>query len=87
MYIFIYMYYISYIIKCVYICNHENNLPSRLPPQWLCGNSYTTAHDIQLHIVGTNEPKILICPLMYVAEPKFTKETKTRNQNIRNQRS
>ena len=55
-----YMYYISYIIKCVYICNHENNLPSRLPPQWLCDNSYTRAHDIQLHIVGTNEPKILI---------------------------
>ena len=55
-----YMYYISYIIKRVYICNHENNLPSRLPPQWLCGSSYTRAHDIQLHIVGTNEPKILI---------------------------
>ena len=25
--------------------------------QWLCGNSYTSAHDIWLNIVGTNEPK------------------------------
>ena len=28
----------------VYICNHENNVPSRLSPQWLCGNSCTWAH-------------------------------------------
>ena len=55
-----YIYYISYIIKCVYMCKHENNLTSWLSPQWLCGNSYTWAHDILLHIVGTNEPKILI---------------------------
>ena len=26
-------------------------------PQWLCGNSYTWAHDEQLHTAGTNEPK------------------------------
>ena len=36
MYIYIYM----------YICNHENNVPSRLSPQWLCGNSCTWAHDV-----------------------------------------
>ena len=39
------------------ICNHENNVPSRLSPQWLCGNSCTWAHDVRLHIAGTNEPK------------------------------
>ena len=32
----------------IYICNHENNVPSRLSPQWLCGNSYTWAHDVRL---------------------------------------
>ena len=26
---------------CIYICNHENNVPSRLSPQWLCGISCT----------------------------------------------
>ena len=26
---------------CVYICNHENNVPSRLSLQWLCGKSWT----------------------------------------------
>ena len=30
----------------IYICNHENNVPSRLSPQWLCGNSCTWAHVI-----------------------------------------
>ena len=35
MYVCIYIY--------MYICNHENNVPSRLSPQWLCGNSYTWA--------------------------------------------
>ena len=29
------------------ICNHENNVPSRLP-QWLCGKSWTWAHDVWL---------------------------------------
>ena len=33
-----------------YICNHENNVPSRLSPQWLCGNSCTWAHDVRLYI-------------------------------------
>ena len=28
----------------MYICNHENNVPSRLSPQWLCGNSCTWAY-------------------------------------------
>ena len=39
------------------VCNHKNNVPSRLTPQWLCGNSCTWAHDVRLHIAGTNEPK------------------------------
>ena len=40
-----------------HIWNHENNVPLQLSPQWLCGNSYTWAHDLQLHIAGSNEPK------------------------------
>ena len=31
-----------------YICYHENNVPSRLSPQWLCDNSCTWAHDVRL---------------------------------------
>ena len=44
-------------MSVIYICNHENNVPSRLSTQWLCGNSCTWAHDVRLHIAGTNEPK------------------------------
>ena len=33
---------------CIYICNHENNVPSRLSTQWLRGNSCTWAHDVRL---------------------------------------
>ena len=32
-------------------------MSSRLLPQWLCVNSCTWAHDVRLHIAGTNEPK------------------------------
>ena len=32
---------------CVYIYNLENNDPSRLSPQWICGNSCTWAHDVR----------------------------------------
>ena len=32
----------------IYIFNHENHVPSRLSPQWLCGNSCTWAHDVRL---------------------------------------
>ena len=31
----------------IYICTHENNVPSRLSPQWLCGNSCIWAHDVR----------------------------------------
>ena len=41
----------------MYVCIHENNVPSRLSPHWLCGNSSTWAHDVRLHIAGSNEPK------------------------------
>ena len=37
--------------------HNENNVSSWLSPQWLCGNSCTWAHDVQLHIAGTNEQK------------------------------
>ena len=42
------------------IMNHENNVLSQLSPQWFDGNSCTwahDAHDVRLHIAGTNEPK------------------------------
>ena len=39
------------------ICNYENNVSSWLSSQWLSGNSCTWAHDVRLHIAGTNEPK------------------------------
>ena len=42
-------------MKTMKTCNHENNVPSRLSPQWLCGNSCTWAHDLQLQIAGTKE--------------------------------
>ena len=35
----------------------ENNIPSWLSSQWLCGNSCTGAHDKRLHIAATSEPK------------------------------
>ena len=31
--------------------------PGMESPKWLCGNSYTWAHDVLLQIAGTNEPK------------------------------
>ena len=40
-YIYIYIYICIYIYIYIYICNHENNVPSRLSHQWLCTNSCT----------------------------------------------
>ena len=37
----IYLYLSMYLSKYLHICNHENNVPCRLLPQWLCGNSCT----------------------------------------------
>ena len=34
----------------IYICNPENNVRSRLSPQWLCGNSCTWAHDVRFMV-------------------------------------
>ena len=36
-----------YVFIYVYKCYNENNVPSRLSPQWLCGNSCTSAHDVR----------------------------------------
>ena len=55
MYIYIYIHIYIYIYTCIYIyiyiyihiCNHENNVLSRLSPQWLCGNSCTWTHDVR----------------------------------------
>ena len=30
----------------IYICSHENNVPSQLSPRWFCGNSCTYTHDV-----------------------------------------
>ena len=49
--IYIYIYNIYIYIYIVYICNHENNVPSRLSPQWLCGNSCTCAHELHKTIL------------------------------------
>ena len=46
--IYIYMHiYVRIYNICIYAytCNHENNAPLWLSPQWLCGNSCTSAHD------------------------------------------
>ena len=49
MYIYICMYIYTYI--CMYLaCYHENNVPSCLSPQWLCGNSCTWARDVWLNL-------------------------------------
>ena len=36
-------------------------MKTMLPPSshhnWLCSNSCTWAHDVRLHVAGTNEPK------------------------------
>ena len=46
MYIYIYIYYIYIIHYYLYTCNHENNVPSRLSPRSICGNSCTLAHHV-----------------------------------------
>ena len=35
-----------YIYIYIYICNYEKNESSQLSTQWVCGNSYTLAHDL-----------------------------------------
>ena len=30
----------------IYMCNHENNVPSRLSPQYICGSSCTWTHGV-----------------------------------------
>ena len=42
-YIYIYIYIYIYVII-------ENNVPSQLSPQWLCGNSCTWAHDVRFDV-------------------------------------
>ena len=58
----------------IYIYNHENNVPSRLSPQWIDCNSCTWEHDVRLHIAVTNEPKR--------AQPKSAHVPKSRLQPI-----
>ena len=44
------LYIHTYIYIYIYICNHEKNVPSRLSPQGLCGNSCTWAHDVYIYL-------------------------------------
>ena len=50
-----YMYILIYIYN-IYICNHENNVLSRLSPQWLCGNRTSCAqvHELPQSYCGDN---------------------------------
>ena len=50
-YIYIYIYIYNIYIYVSIICNHENNAPSLLSPQWLCGNPCTWAHNVVLQNV------------------------------------
>ena len=43
-YVFTLYIHVIHIYIYVYICSHENNVPSRLSPQWFCGNSCTWVH-------------------------------------------
>ena len=49
--IYIYIYIYNIYIYVSVICNHENNAPSLLSPQWLCGNPCTWAHNVVLQNV------------------------------------
>ena len=49
--------------KYAYICNHENNVTSRLSPKWLCGNSCTWAH----HVRGST-----LCVMDHLRPPTYT---------------
>ena len=60
-YIYTYTYIYTYMLY-IHICP-ENNISSRLSPQYFCGNSYTWAHDVRLHTAGTNEP-MAFCSLL-----------------------
>ena len=44
-FIFVQCVWIFTIYIYIHICHHENNVPSRSSPQWLCGNSCTWAHE------------------------------------------
>ena len=44
------------------ICNHENNVPFRFSPQWLCGNSCTLGHMMYGSSCAVHHaPKYIMC--------------------------
>ena len=53
------LYQMEYIL-CIYIFNHENNVPSWLSPKWLCDNSCNWGHDVHVHHVH-HVPKYMSC--------------------------
>ena len=61
-YTYIYIYVCMDIcIDILYICYHENNVPPRLSPQWLCGNTCTWA------LGHTWTQPCIMCPSAWVA--------------------
>ena len=52
-YIYIYINIYAYIYIYIYICNHENNVLSRLSPQCLCGNC-AQVHELPQSHCGYN---------------------------------
>ena len=50
-YIHIHTYIYIHVYISIYICYHEKNVPSRLSPQWLCGNACTWAHTLEPYIM------------------------------------
>ena len=44
------------------MCNHENYVPSRLSPQWLCGNSCAWIHDVRLGTCLSCRKAIVVIP-------------------------
>ena len=60
--IYIYIYIYTHLHVCTTVCIHTyktDNVPSWLftAYQWPHGNSCTSAHDVRLHIAGTNKPE------------------------------
>ena len=74
-YIYIYIHIYIYIYIYMYIYNHVNNVPFRLSPQWLFGNSCTWAHDVpkcmscqKAIVVITGGPHIVFM-ITYILRP------------------
>ena len=41
----------------IYVCNHENNEPSQISPQWVCGNSCAWTHELYIMCPSAELPQ------------------------------